>query len=117
MRVLLPPSEGKSTGGRGRAIGPGPLPGPLGATRTDVLDALAKLTAADAATAAGALLLPAGVADEALAADRVVRESPTTPALRRYTGVVYEALDLAGLPAAARRVLPGIIRRLGLAAQ
>ena len=51
-----------------------------------------------------ALQLPPGVAAEALATNRNVRRSPTMPALRRYAGVVYDGLDVAGLDAAAQRV-------------
>jgi cytoplasmic iron level regulating protein YaaA (DUF328/UPF0246 family) len=75
----------------------------VAAARAAVLDALAAvLRAGDAAAAA--LQLPPGVAAAALAADRAVLTSPTTPALRRYAGVVYDGLGYAGLPAPVRRV-------------
>jgi cytoplasmic iron level regulating protein YaaA (DUF328/UPF0246 family) len=42
---------------------------------------------------------------DAIEADRAVRRSPTTPAIERYTGVLYGALDHRTLPAASRRRL------------
>lgn len=102
MRILLPPSETKTVGGRGRA-GAGLLQGPLGEHRAVLLDALATLVRGDPARVAEALLLPAGVAAKALAANSVVGSSRTTAALRRYTGVVYDGLDTAGLPPHVRR--------------
>lgn len=104
MHVLLPPSENKTPGGRGRPFGRSLPPGPLCAAREEVLDALATLLTGDEEKAARALLLPPGVAADALAADRAVRTAPTMPALRRYSGVVYDGLDLAGLSAPARRL-------------
>ena len=50
---------------------------------------------------------PAGVKGEALAAataaDLAVASAPTVPAIERYTGVLYSALDADSLPAAPRR--------------
>lgn len=60
--------------------------------------------AGDPAEAAAALLLPPGVAHDALAQNRSVRESATTPALRRYAGVVYDGLGYEGLPERVQRV-------------
>jgi uncharacterized protein len=92
VRLLLPPSEGKTSGGRGHAVSRRGLQGPLAEARTTVLDALATLLTGDQAKAADALLLPAGVAADALAANAAVSQSSTTPALRRYAGVVYDGL-------------------------
>ena len=39
----------------------------------------------------------------ATAANRTVAESPTMAAAQRFTGVLYDALDLPSLSAAARR--------------
>ena len=105
MYVLLPPSEGKTSGGRGRPLRVRPeAESPLGPARRRVLAALQTLVSGDPAAAAEALLLPDGVAADALAADRAVLDSPTTPALRRYAGVVYDGLDFAGLSAAEQRI-------------
>lgn len=99
MRILLPPSEGKSDGGRrgpARAVDPR-----LAAARTTVAAALAEtLTRPDAARV---LRLPAATAADELGYDATVATSPKRPALDRYTGVVYAGLDPATLDAAARK--------------
>ncbi len=104
MHLLLPPSEAKAPGGRGRPLRGRLGEGPLGAARSTVLAALAELVAGEPDAAARALLLPRGPAGAALEADRRVLDAPTTAALRRYRGVVYEGLDLAGLDAAEQRL-------------
>ena len=104
MRLLLPPSESKRPGGRGRPLAARGLAGPLAGTRSLLLDALQRLLAGDPAAAAAALQLPPGVARDALAANAAVTSAPTMPALRRYTGVVYDALGYPSLPPAARRI-------------
>lgn len=104
MRLLLPPSEGKTVGGRGRPLRARTGTGPLAEARARVLAALHDLVAGDQRAAAQALLLPEGVAAEALAADREVQDSPTTPALRRYAGVVYDGFAVADLPADLQRL-------------
>jgi cytoplasmic iron level regulating protein YaaA (DUF328/UPF0246 family) len=102
--VLLPPSEAKAPGGRGRPLRERLDDGPLAPARRKVLAALAELLAGDRVGAATALHLPASVAEEALRADARVGDAPTIAALRRYTGVVYQGLDAAGLSPAARRL-------------
>lgn len=104
MHLLLPPSEGKTDGGRGR-----PLRGRLGDSRLDrarseAVDALLRLVAGPREPAAAALLLPAGVVDTALAANAAVLDARTTPALRRYSGVVYDGFAVATMSAAEQRV-------------
>ncbi|MDT4945583.1 MAG: uncharacterized protein QOH14_2316 [Pseudonocardiales bacterium] len=78
--------------------------GPLGEARERTLRALGELVAADAGAAAAALLLPPGVARDALAANSGVPDAPSMPALRRYSGVVYDGLALDTLTPAAQRV-------------
>jgi cytoplasmic iron level regulating protein YaaA (DUF328/UPF0246 family) len=105
VRLLLPPSEAKTAGGRGRPLRSRPAADDLLAiSRRAMLTALGKLVEADARGAAQALLLPGGVAAEALAANAAVLDSPTTPALHRYAGVVYDGLDLAALSRTEQRV-------------
>src|SRR6478735_11387022 len=78
-RILLPPSEGKAEGGEGPPWEPGSLALPdLDRARARVLRALGR---------------------------RGPRRDPTTPAIDRYTGVLYRELDSASLPATARRRL------------
>ena len=104
MHVLLPPSEAKTAGGRGRPLRDRIGEGPLGDARVRTTDALARLAGGDRAAAAAALLLPAGVVDAALADDARVLDARTTPALRRYAGVVYDGLALDALSPAEQRV-------------
>jgi len=101
VRILLPPSEAKLPGGRGRPIGA--RPGPLEQPRQQVLQALTELLA-DPARAAGALQLPPSVAEAAIGMNRAVATSPTMPAIRRYAGIVYAGLDAPGLSDKARQL-------------
>lgn len=102
MHLLLPPSESKRPGGRGRPLRLGD--DPLGTARRRVLDALLDLVSGDPQIAARALALPPGVAAAALAADARAGESATMPALRRYTGVVYDGFAVDTLAAAEQRL-------------
>jgi hypothetical protein len=105
VHLLLPPSEGKTAGGRGRPLRARPADdSPLGRARRVTAAALAELVTGDPHAAAVALALPDGVAAAALTANNRVLDSPTTPALRRYAGVVYDGLDFDGLPPGAQRV-------------
>jgi cytoplasmic iron level regulating protein YaaA (DUF328/UPF0246 family) len=104
VRILLPPSETKSGGGRGRPLAARAATGALAAPRAAALSALRVLVQGEADLAARALLLPPGIAAEALAANAAVSDSPTTPALRRYTGVVYDGLGFDGLTPAMQRI-------------
>jgi cytoplasmic iron level regulating protein YaaA (DUF328/UPF0246 family) len=104
--ILLPPSEGKATGGSRPPWAPATMIAPeLDARRAQVMAALA--TAMRGSRPARAKLL--GVKDVALAAateaDRSVRTAPTLPAIERYTGVLFDALDVASLPTTSRRRL------------
>ncbi len=102
--MLLPPSETKNPGGRGRSLRRRGTAHPLDAARTAVLDALDELLAGDPGPAAQVLLLPPGVADSALRTDAAVRYAPTTPALRRYAGTVYQGLGFESLTGAQQRI-------------
>lgn len=101
MHILLPPSEAKLSGGRGRPIGA--RPGPLDPPRQQVLRALTELLA-DPGRAAGALQLPPSVAEAAIELNRALASSPTMPAIRRYTGIVYTGLDAPSLSARAHQL-------------
>lgn len=110
MLVLFPPSESKAEGGDGpplRAQGLGPPA--LASARTTVLETVAQLCRDDPAAAAAALKLPAGLAGAALAANVAALDAPTMPALDRFTGVLYEALDAATLTPAQRAVADGVL--------
>lgn len=105
MLVFLPPSEAKSPGGEGPALGDGPaLSTPeLAPARRRLAVALREAARRDPAALAAGLKLPAGLAADALAADRAVATAPTRAALDRYAGVILTTLDPATLTAAARR--------------
>jgi cytoplasmic iron level regulating protein YaaA (DUF328/UPF0246 family) len=101
--ILLPPSEGKTAPRRGNAMDPDTLGFPsLHAPRAEVLSALVDLCTADAAVAGKVLGLGTTQADE-VERNAGLRCAPAARADRVYSGVLYEALDLASLDGAARR--------------
>ncbi|MFF3945064.1 peroxide stress protein YaaA [Streptomyces sp. NPDC001902] len=104
MLVLLPPSEGKATDGTGPAVDLGSLSLPgLTTARATVLDELVGLCAGgDEDKAADVLGLSPGLRGE-IARNAGLREARTRPAGEIYTGVLYDALGLDTLDAAARR--------------
>ncbi|MEU8625631.1 peroxide stress protein YaaA [Streptomyces sp. NPDC048669] len=103
MLVLLPPSEGKAASGRGAPLKPESLSLPgLAAARAAVLDGLVELSAADEEKARVVLGLSEGLRGE-IAKNVELRTAGTRPAGELYTGVLYDALDLASLDAVARR--------------
>jgi cytoplasmic iron level regulating protein YaaA (DUF328/UPF0246 family) len=104
MRILLPPSEGKARPEGGELLDLDALAfaDELGEKRVKLLDALERLGEVQIGRAVKALGISAGQAEE-VAVDAGLREAPTAPAAEVYTGVLYDRLDLAGLPAAARR--------------
>ncbi|GMA26916.1 YaaA family protein [Arenivirga flava] len=98
IRLILPPSETKREGGApGSALDLSQLAFPeLTAARAAVVDAAVEL-AGDAEATVRALKLGPKQADE-VARNREIATSPTMPALHRYTGVLYDALDAPSLP-------------------
>lgn len=105
MYVLLPPSETKATGGDGPPLDLDRLGFPaLNPTRDGLLTEVTALCADPAArTAARAVLGVSASKDAEIEATAAVRRAPTRPALLRYTGVLYDALDLPSLPPSARK--------------
>ncbi|MFP8964731.1 peroxide stress protein YaaA [Streptomyces nanhaiensis] len=102
MLVLLPPSEGKAAGASGPALDPGALSLPgLTAAREAVLAELVGLCSADEDKAREVLGLSEGLRGE-VARNAALYGAPTRPAGEVYTGVLYDALDLGTLGAAAR---------------
>lgn len=111
MLILLPPSEGKSSPRRGKPLDLDRLSFPaLTEPRAEVLDALVTLcttgAAGDVDKAAHVLGLGRTQADEVLR-NAELRTAPTARADEVYSGVLYEALELASLDAAARRRATG----------
>ncbi|MFJ3877998.1 peroxide stress protein YaaA [Streptomyces sp. NPDC090077] len=104
MLVLLPPSEGKAAGGSGAPLDPASLSLPgLAPARAAVLEELVELCAADETKAREVLGLSEGLRGE-VAKNAALPTAPALPAGEIYTGVLYDALDLAGLPAPAREL-------------
>ncbi|MGV9719210.1 peroxide stress protein YaaA [Nocardia beijingensis] len=92
MLVLLPPSETKSDGGAGAPLALDALAMPqLTTVRARLIEEVVRL-AADPERSRAALGLGKG-ADGEIARNAALRTAPTRPALERYTGVLYDALD------------------------
>lgn len=107
MLILLPPSEGKSAPRRGKRLALGALDFPdLTEARETVLAALVELCAGtteeDLAHASRVLGLGVTQSDQ-VRRNAGLLTAPTARADRVYSGVLYDALDLASLEPAARR--------------
>jgi cytoplasmic iron level regulating protein YaaA (DUF328/UPF0246 family) len=101
--IVLPPSEGKSAPSRGKPLDLATLAFPgLTAAREAVLAALVDLCAGDPATAAATLGL-GGTQADLVGRNAGLRSAPTARADRVYSGVLYDALDVPTLSAAAKR--------------
>jgi cytoplasmic iron level regulating protein YaaA (DUF328/UPF0246 family) len=107
--LLLPPSEAKTPGGDGPSLAS--LAGIRGlrvsddalyAARMRVLRAVAAFCRRTPGKARAALKLPPGSAAADLAANIAALEAPTMPALDRFTGVLFAALDVSSLTGAQR---------------
>lgn len=100
MIVLLPPSETKRTGGDGPPVRLDILSSPeLTPLRQALIDELIAL-AADPSACRDALGISASQ-DAEIERNAVLRQAPTMPAIERYTGVLYDALDVSSLRGAA----------------
>jgi cytoplasmic iron level regulating protein YaaA (DUF328/UPF0246 family) len=104
MLILLPPSEGKVAPGRGKPVDLDSLAfaAELGERRARLLDGLERLGGQSVKRAVKALGVSAGQAGE-VAIDAALRRAPAAAAAEVYSGVLYERLELPGLPAAPRR--------------
>jgi uncharacterized protein len=99
--VLLPPSETKSAGGDGAPLDLAALTAPeLTGVRTEIAESLVKL--ADDVPAARAALGLSPKQDAEIARNAELWTSPTRPAIERYTGVLYDALDVRTMTRAQR---------------
>ena len=100
MIVLLPPSETKRIGGDGPPLRVDELGSPaLHPLRSELLGELVAL-AADRAASRRALGLSASQ-DAEIDRNAALHGAPTLPAIVRYTGVLYDALDIETLSGAA----------------
>ena len=99
---MLPPSETKAAGGTGGPLQLDDLSFPeLNPTRRKLLDALSTL-AGDVPRSLEVLGISERQVDE-VERNAELWTSPTTPALERYTGVLYDALDIGSLEPAQRK--------------
>jgi cytoplasmic iron level regulating protein YaaA (DUF328/UPF0246 family) len=95
LRILLPPSEGKTPPSESAPLDLDTLPFPgLTKTRGRLLDVLSRLTLPRALKY---LDIGPGLAEEA-ARNLTLRDAPAAPAHEVYTGVLYEHLGLGSLP-------------------
>jgi len=115
--ILLPPSEGKANGGTGPAWKPGtmvrsgsPTGVALDATRAKVMAATVRAMKQSKVKRAVLLGVKGDALDAATAVDLAVVTAPTVPAIERYTGVLYGALDAASLSSRDRRRLGAQVR-------
>ncbi len=99
--VLLPPSETKHSGGDGAPLDLAGLTAPeLTPVRVELAEALVKL--ADDVPASRTALSLSAKQDDEIARNAALWTFPTLPAVQRYTGVLYDALDVASLTRAQR---------------
>ena len=100
MIVLLPPSETKRGGGAGPPLSLDALSSPtLGPLRAALVDELVTL-AGDRSACRRALGISASQ-DVEIDRNATLRSAATLPAVSRYTGVLYDALDVESLRGAA----------------
>ena len=105
MLILLPPSEGKAdppAGSPPLELGELAFAADLTEARSGLLEALSGLGKIDRAEAVGMLGISPGQADE-VDRDAALAGAPAGPAAEVYTGVLYDHLDIPGLPAQAKR--------------
>lgn len=101
MLILLPPSESKNQHGRGRPLQLDQLSFPeLTQARDQALTALSQVSLA--ASGREQLGAPVAAADE-VSRNAIIRSLPTLPVAQLYSGVLYDALDLASMSGAALR--------------
>ncbi|PJJ61579.1 YaaA family protein [Compostimonas suwonensis] len=103
MLVLLPPSETKRAGGDGPPLDLSSLSFPaLTARRRAAVSALVELSR-DEDAAVSALKLGPRLVDE-VERNRTLRRTATMPAIDRFTGVLFDALDAGSLTSDAREL-------------
>ena len=108
--ILLPPSETKSEGGSRSFSTPSSGDAALDEVRAQTLADLILLSSGDRDEAARALKIPATKVDAELEHNRSRASAPLKPAVERYTGVLFDALDAASLDAGARAWLHQHVR-------
>lgn len=101
MLILLPPSETKRPDGSGAPLDLSGLRlSELEPSRRAVIDALVALSADEAEAARTLKLSPRQLGE--IATNAALWTAPTMPAMDRYTGVLFDALDAKTLDSRAR---------------
>jgi len=104
--ILLPPSEGKADGGTGKAVRIAGLSfNQLEEQRTTLRAALAAAMKGKEPGRAKLLGVKGTALAAATTANLDVLSSPTMPAIERYTGVLYDALNVESLSTRDRKRL------------
>jgi uncharacterized protein len=99
--VLLPPSETKRAGGEGPPLRLDALSFPaLRPLRAALVDELVALTADRPACRRALGISPSQ--DHEIDRNAALYDAPTLPAINRYTGVLYDALDIGSLRGMAK---------------
>lgn len=101
LLVLLPPSETKSDGGNRRLSKKLHWP-ELDPVRASVRDDLVALAHSSPEAARAALKISPKLAEVELERNRALGDAPRKPAIERYTGVLYDAINAATLSPDAR---------------
>ncbi|HTI73934.1 MAG TPA: peroxide stress protein YaaA [Mycobacterium sp.] len=101
MIVLLPPSETKHAGGDGPPLRLDALSShsELGALREVLVDELVELAGDQSACRSALGISPSQ--DAEIERNATLRSAATLPAISRYTGVLYDALDIGSLRGAS----------------
>lgn len=109
MIILLPPSEGKASGGKGLWR---PTSGSFGKA---LADARIEVAQGLGRTPASALKVRGETAQHALSANQRLFQAPSLKAADRYTGVVYQGLSVGSLDAELHeRALKSVVVVSGL---
>ncbi len=104
LLILLPPSEGKASGGNGPPLDLDSFSfDELNGTRAQMIKALGQLSGRP--RVAQKLLGVKGIALETARSDNAgLGDAPTLSAIERYTGVMYDSIDYRSLSPAAKTV-------------
>lgn len=107
--ILLPPSEGKADDGEGSPLSLESLSFPaLNPTRERMVKSLVQLSGRP--RVAKRLMGVKGIALEKAMEDNAnIEVAPTMPAIERYTGVMYDAIDYPSLDSDAKAAFHGSI--------
>lgn len=97
--ILIPPSEGKTSGGKGKPVKPTKA-------QHKMIDRLLNFDG-DWSKLLG---VKGKALDEAVEANQSVLASPTMPAIERYSGVVYDGIDYPGLSKDGRQFFDKHVR-------